>query len=255
VHYREFQPAPALQHVVECYWTMEGAATQQRIVPDGRPELIVNLEEPFERFENGAWTRQPRSFFAGQIDKAMLVRPTGRARMLGVRFKPWGASGIFRPGMRELASQTIPLADLAPSLVGAEDLAAIERVLMKLARLRDLLVETLAEKIVATRLRDLRSLTNLSLRQLERRFVDAIGLTPKTFARIQRFQKVLRAMEAPGARWIDAAVDCGYYDQAHLVRDFRDFSGDAPSSLLKESSDLARHFVSHSSKTNPAELL
>jgi transcriptional regulator GlxA family with amidase domain len=87
----------------------------------------------------------------------------------------------------------------------------------------------------------------LSPRQFERRFRQAVGIPPKLFSRMQRFQRVFGALE--GAGWADAAIECGYYDQAHLIRDFQEFAGKPPAALLAENSDLARHFVSHFSNT------
>jgi AraC-like DNA-binding protein len=101
---------------------------------------------------------------------------------------------------------------------------------------------------------------NLSNRQLERRFLDTVGMTPKRFCRIRRFQRVLQAMEEPCANWADAAVECGYYDQAHLIRDFRRLSGLTPACLLGADTDLAAHFVqnyapSHFSNTERRSLV
>jgi AraC-like DNA-binding protein len=72
-------------------------------------------------------------------------------------------------------------------------------------------------------------------------------MSPKYFARIRRFQRVFPAIEE-GSEWVDAAAACGYYDQAHLIRDFRAFAGEPPSHLLA-GDDLSRHFLSHFSKT------
>jgi transcriptional regulator GlxA family with amidase domain len=69
------------------------------------------------------------------------------------------------------------------------------------------------------------------------------------FSRMQRFQHVFATLENAGAGWAEAAVECGYYDQAHLIRDFQEFAGKAPAALLAEDTDLARHFVSHFSNT------
>jgi AraC-like DNA-binding protein len=71
---------------------------------------------------------------------------------------------------------------------------------------------------------------------------------------LQRFTQVFRALGSDGGRWVDTAVECGYYDQAHLIRDFKRFSGETPAVLLAPEADLARHFlsrfgVSHSSNT------
>lgn len=77
----------------------------------------------------------------------------------------------------------------------------------------------------------------------------AVGIPPKLLSRMQRFQRVFAVLENAGAGWADAAVECGYYDQAHLIRDFPEFAGKAPAALLAEDTDLARHFVSHFSNT------
>jgi len=92
----------------------------------------------------------------------------------------------------------------------------------------------------------------LSARQLERRFLDAVGLGPKRLARILRFQRVFRAVAAEPAldsaagqrpNWAVVAVDCGYYDQAHLIRDFHAFAGEAPAALFSVQAALTHHFT------------
>jgi transcriptional regulator GlxA family with amidase domain len=93
----------------------------------------------------------------------------------------------------------------------------------------------------------------LSSRQLQRRFRDAVGISPKLFSRMQRFQRVFQAMEARTAEserldWVSTAMDCGYYDQAHLIRDFREFSGKAPMALLAGELDLARQFAQNAAR-------
>src|SRR5262249_48708791 len=87
----------------------------------------------------------------------------------------------------------------------------------------------------------------LSTRHLERRFLESVGIAPKVYARMQRFQSVWPVID-PRAPWAAAAFACGYYAQAHLIRDFREFSGEPPASLIA-TDDLARHFLSHFSKT------
>jgi len=86
----------------------------------------------------------------------------------------------------------------------------------------------------------------VSSRQLERRFQRCVGLSPKFFARLRRFQRVFPELEHEG--WVGAAAACGYYDQAHLIRDFRAFAGEPPAALVA-GDDLARHFLSHFSNT------
>jgi AraC-like DNA-binding protein len=82
----------------------------------------------------------------------------------------------------------------------------------------------------------------LSTRQLQRKFKVEVGIGPKLLGRIQRFQHVFSALES-SRDWVQAAVACGYYDQAHLIRDFRELSGEAPAALLAPDTDLAFHFL------------
>src|SRR5262245_21924546 len=81
----------------------------QRIVPDGRPELIFNLGRPFESEAGGKWTSQPQSFVAGQITRPLLLRATGPARILGVRFHPHGAGRVLGVPLNELTDTVVPL--------------------------------------------------------------------------------------------------------------------------------------------------
>jgi hypothetical protein len=84
--------AAALRSAIERLWVVTGTAPAparaEHIVPDGCPELIVHLADPFERRVRGRWTRQPRAFLAGTLTRPWHVRPGRRVRTLGVRFRP-----------------------------------------------------------------------------------------------------------------------------------------------------------------------
>src|SRR4051794_12036462 len=119
VRYREIRPSPRLRSVVETFWTLEhdgGDATPQRVVPDGRPELILNCLAAYESLQAGAWQRQPRCFFTGQIEGPLLLRADGPAKMLGIRFRPHGAAALFGRCMHELGERTTAVDDVAPAL-------------------------------------------------------------------------------------------------------------------------------------------
>jgi AraC-like DNA-binding protein len=70
-----------------------------------------------------------------------------------------------------------------------------------------------------------------SRRHLAARFRDHVGVSPKAAARVIRFHTAVRRLSAGGAAWADIALDCGYYDQPHLNRDFREFAGITPAQL------------------------
>jgi len=259
MRYREIQPSAAAASFIERYWILEldgASAGVQRVLPDGRPELICNLGQPFEAFRDGEWRRQPQLFLAGQITGPLLLRPSGPVKIAGVHFHPHGASRVFGQPMHELADRFAPVADLAPALAreleNAAGIAHLEAALLRGSNGGDRLTEEAVRRIalakgaadIAALARDL----GVSCRQLERRFRDHVGLSPKLFSRMQRFQQVFQAIGEAGPNWVRAAVECGYYDQAHLIRDFKDFSGETPKTLLADD-ELARHFLSHFSNT------
>jgi AraC-like DNA-binding protein len=252
MRYREFVPGEDAARFVDCYWMLEGAVPgdAQRVVPDGQPELILNLGQPFESFNGGQWRVQPKCFLAGQLTGPLLVRAGASTSILGVRFRPGGAGQLLGMPMEELTDRVVPAGDLGLKLLTeCGTLAEVERALLGLERgSADALVDEAARllghspDVGATA-----AILGVSMRNLERRFKARVGMSPKHFARIRRFQRVFPAIE-DGGEWAEAAAACGYYDQAHLIRDFRDFAGAPPSHLLG-SDELARHFLSHFSKT------
>jgi AraC-like DNA-binding protein len=279
MNYVQIRPGAAAAQFAQCYWTLEDTADSggmQRIVPDGRPALILNWGRPFESYEDGVWTRQPECFFVGQITGPLLLRPSGPTAMLGISFHPHGAARLFRVPMCELTDSAVALEDLAflgarPLLLALErlrdryslreGLAALDALLQAFAEGSFIGEGPVAYAVLEmqrtgglVRIRGLADRLSWSSRQLQRRFRDAVGISPKLFCRMQRFQRVFAAMDRPDSTWVGAAMDCGYYDQAHLIRDYREFSGKTPTSLLAQDLDLSRRFVradamSHFSKT------
>jgi AraC-like DNA-binding protein len=258
MRYRQIYPGIEAARIVSHYWMLEGdsvAEVPQRIVPDGHPEIILNFGAPFESLgPDGCWRPQPASFFAGQIEGPLLVRPTGPTRILGIRFHPWGAHSILRAPQHCLASRITHLAEILKGLPHRLD--DIDRYLGRLGYTRplDRLIEESVSRIVTKggqgELGRFAAHAGISIRQWERRFLDAVGLPPKLFSRIQRFQRVLQEL-GQQENWADVAIRCGYYDQAHLIRDFRDFSGETPTRLAASGSDIAWD-MSHLSKSNRA---
>jgi transcriptional regulator GlxA family with amidase domain len=89
----------------------------------------------------------------------------------------------------------------------------------------------------------LASSAGVSSRQLERRFLQEVGVGPKLLARIVRFQQVFRAVDQLNPAWATVAVECGYYDQAHLIRDFNQFAQQTPAVLFASQSALTESFT------------
>ena len=265
MRYREIHPQAPLNNFVECFWTLEGDGpssdgTPERILPDGCVELILNFGARFSQHNDAGRVLQPRHFLVGQMTGPILISPTGRVELLGVRFHPGGTAPFLRIQMNEVTDQVADLGAVSSGLErellqASEQLSsltaktrAVEAVLMN--RLRNIHFASslrLAARIIASAglisVDQLAADAGISSRQLERRFMREVGIGPKLLARILRFQQVFRAVERSDAAWASIALDCGYYDQAHLIRDFNQFAQQTPSVLFAEQSALTESFT------------
>lgn len=268
MEYREFDPLPPLAGLVDRVWILEGQAAADHapepILADGRPELVLHYGDPFERMnDSGRFERQAAVIYAGQLTSPLLLQPTGRIAVVGIRFKPHGAAAFLRPPQHELAGLTLGLDDVSPQLrrdLDAVDgsrhdldgiAADVQRVLlrwMEPSRI-DPRVRHAAEVIDRSRGRiavdRLATATGMSRRHLERRFLDTTGISPKRLARIARFQhalRVLRFAEA-GRRCVTTAAECGYADQSHFIRDFRQLAGCSPTEHLLRQGEMTGFFI------------
>lgn len=137
-----------------------------------------------------------------------------------------------------------------------DKLVAVEKLLTQLLleKTADTRVLQIAARIVSSGgmipIDTLASDAAISSRQLERRFLAEIGVGPKLLSRILRFQQVFRAVDANETSWPLVAVDCGYYDQAHLIRDFRQFAQQTPSVLFAEQSRFTESFTRKARTSN-----
>jgi AraC-like DNA-binding protein len=267
MQYREQPPLAALADVIERIWTLEGSgdagAAADPVLPDGRPELVLHFGDPFEIMNDTGPIAQPPIIFAGQLMSRLMLRPTGRIAVLGLRFHPYGAASVLPMPQHRLAGSPCGLDDLDPALkraLGAirdsmNDLQAAAIAVQHLLRRWiepsqvDRRVRFAVEAIARARgqisIDRLALAANTTRRHLERGFLDHVGLTPKRLARIARFQHALQTLEqegpeAPGAR---TAAACGYADQSHFVRDFRKLAGCPPSMHLLQRAELTRFFL------------
>jgi AraC-like DNA-binding protein len=279
MEYRQIRPSPSVSRFVEFYWTLEDQASNaeaQRILPDGRTALILNFGSPFESCTQGIWKSQPQCFFVGQITGPLLLRPSGPAAMLGIQFRPHGAARLLKMPMFELTDSAVALDAISTRLFRSVDslrdfsspalaVTFLDSILQSFSvqtRGHDQIVSHAVNAIEQSGgligISEVADRLGWSTRQLQRRFKHSVGISPKLFGRMQRFQQVFRCMEDPGSQWVSVAAHSGYYDQAHLIRDFREFAGKSPSALLNVEVDLARHFLprpemSHFSKTSALE--
>lgn len=266
MRYSEIRPTAPLRRFVECFWTLEGDGSvatppAERILPDGCVELILNFGDRFLQHFDGERKVQPRNFLVGQMTGPILISPCGTVELLGIRFQPGGTRPWLDVPAHEVTDRVVDLGGLSSRLEqgllracadapGLNDkVAAADAFLC--SRLNDRKFDSQLLALAATiidcgglvSVDQLASHAGVSSRQLERRFQREVGIGPKLLARIVRFQQVFRAVEQCNAAWADVAVECGYYDQAHLIRDFHQFAQQTPAVLFASQTPLTESFT------------
>jgi AraC-like DNA-binding protein len=252
--YEEHAPDPAIAAHVHCTWLFEGEedGVEQAVPPDGRCELIAHVGRPYEeRDRAGAWHAQPPLLFAGQLTRPLVLRSRGAVSVLGVRFKPAGAWAFVGTPLSACTDRRLDLALLhgaadADALQAALDaaadsrarIAALERyVAERVARhgdRRDAAVEACVDRMLASEGRvspaELAASAGLGARQLQRRFAEVVGVSPRTLGGVLRLRRVFDALrDAPWSTWSERAQSAGFFDHPLMARDFRRLLGQAPS--------------------------
>jgi len=242
-----------ISHIMVMEITMEGSARGQYIPFPPTPQHNINFYPG-----DALYTRKPSDIFSRAPD-ALLVGPQttrvdlmmGRHHIIvSVAFNPGGLFRLPNIPMHELMDQPFSAADLLGREIyevnerlrevntHAEMKSVVEIYLLHKLRPAPLspFERTMKELLRHPMTMDqAASASCLSLRQFERRSLQLLGYSPKFFARLIRFSKAYRLkVNRPEAGWSSIAYSCGYYDQMHLVKDFRAFTGTSPGSLSRE---------------------
>ena len=263
------KPSSLLAPYIKQYWAIEntlqpGDVHQQRIVPTGLLELSFYLAD---RPQSDAPSRSPAesTVLSGQQNRAYDLLVSGSLDLFSITFQPQGAMMFFNLPLDELCDQTIPLSLLDKPWVDQVEAELFEasnffaRVAVIETALRELLIENhrihdasrIGNSIQLINLSKgmieidrLASKACLSRKQFERVFQSCIGTSPKRFLRTVRFQHALFLRQHnQGDRLTDLAYACGYYDQSHMIHDFRALSGMSPSKYFRECEPESDYFV------------
>ncbi len=262
------KPLPPLSQFVDLFWLYEGYDVpheKERLLPDGSVELVVNLREDRIRIYDShnlkSYSTIPGCVVSGPRSEFLVIDTESEAMTVGVHFKPGGAFPFFKVPLAELSNQSIALECLwgAASARLRERLLAADSPHEKLRVLECCLLEQLAKPLdrhpaVAFALHRFLGPSpppsvsrvveqvGFSQRRFIELFSDEVGLAPKLFSRVSRFQKVVQSAHAQSCiNWAGMALDCGYYDQAHFTHDFQAFAGITPSEYLNRRTPHVNH--------------
>ncbi len=272
--FRHHIPAPPLSHFVDLMWFGADYIVPhalERVLPTGDMSLIINLHEDRTRIYDADDPRKYKTLngaiVVGAYSSFNVIDTAEQRSTIGAAFRPGGAFPFFNLPAGELEDNNVSLETLwgreAASTLRERLLAAPspERKLEILERaLLDRVVAPLdpTHPAVAFAVRNFRhhpqrpisAITDqigLSDRRFIQLFFSQVGMTPKRFCRVQRFQQVLRKITgssgtaAAAIDWPEIALTCGYFDQSHFIHDFRAFSGINPSTYVANKTQFQNH--------------
>ena len=265
---RKYRPRGPLSAFVGCLWYWEGAApthSKERLLPNGEPAIIFNLrDDPIRIYDAQDLSRYSscgHAVLSGPRSDCFVIDTQQQERVIGVQFRPGGAFPFFRMPASEAEGLSVCLDDLWPrrSYEIREQLLAAKSVEGMFANLERCLLEQLVRPLElhpavryalgkfegsthAGKVAEVSNGTALSSRRFIELFRREVGLTPKVFCRVRRFQQVLEAVHRKKeVEWAQIALECGYYDQPHFIHDFHSFSGLTPSGYLDAATPHLNH--------------
>jgi len=215
-------------------------------LPTGEMGLFIDVSD----------TSSSPPILAGASSRPRVLNTAQSIRMLGVSFAPGGASSLFQTPVSEIANLTVPLDEfcggsaiaLQAEMLEAPSNAVRFRVLERYLEALLAAIDAPDHPAVRYALGELRSVHEVRIADLigrmgigQRRFIELfrreVGLTPKLYQRVTRFQQVLASIENHrDIEWSDVASLHGYFDQAHLIHDFNTFAGVSPTVYLQRRS-------------------
>jgi AraC-like DNA-binding protein len=252
---------PALANIVEYVWASQGAPAhaRERIVPTGTLELFVSLVDVEGRIHDAAGREQSFSGagVAGAYRRPFMFDTRENASTVGVHFRPGYAGMVLGVPPGELTDRHVDLEalwgrgarELRERLCAAtttdQRFAILEAELAsRLDHHRVDRAVTYALHVLArpqARVSDIAKSAGLSQRRLIELFSAAVGITPKRFGRVLRFQRAIALARSSALDWTRVAREVGYYDQAHLIHDFRELADMTPSDLIHASVHVKEH--------------
>lgn len=268
MNYNTYPPDDKLAKQVKFYWSLENNEDdapheKERIFPDGCIELIFNYGDCFRKYDSDTdFHIQEPCFIHGQLKTYFELQATGRIGVFSARMHPAGLQPFVDFDVDTFTGSTLTIAqvwgkdgeilekDMLACTTNEERITVLEKFLLsKRQELKidnapvEYCVDAMIKSVGNISIDELATELEIGKRQLERRFTAAVGITPKLFARITRFQNILLLIENKEFKsFTTVAYEGGFYDQAHFIKDFKDFTGLNPKQYFSENLEMVKHF-------------
>lgn len=256
---KEYYPSTALAPFVDRYYrgifnTSAEANRSIKIVPNGCLELIIHLKELYCKLPNGnKLSYTPDYMLIGMFSKTYQVHFSEQVPVFSIRFKPQALPYILRIKGSEVFENYGDIESLLDKrfLNFCHRIREDQNIGTMIERTEKFLVQILAKQtleesyvtkavklIYNSRMNHVHELSekvNISQRQLERKFKELIGVSPKQYFKLIRINKAIELLrQNQSLNLTDITYYCGYFDQAHFIKDFKQITSQTPSSFIAE---------------------
>lgn len=269
MRFRHLTPSPALSDFVDYYFIVESKSTSEthpvEVFPSPQLEMTFTFGAPDTSYvTSGAGDTRPAEDYSvtGFTTSKSVYTNQDDLGVVMVGFKPWGIQNFLDFDVGQLTNRTLDLKNAWPAdLRVLEDqvravasdaarIGVIENFLLSILRSREqdrMVIEAVHRIVSSNGNRPIRELSrdfHLSQKQFIRRFKRTVGVSPKLFSRIIRFQSIMDLMKTRQFRLLDVALEAGFFDQAHFIKEFREFTGESPRVYLSSryQTELGRYF-------------
>ncbi|HZY61806.1 MAG TPA: helix-turn-helix domain-containing protein [Edaphobacter sp.] len=267
--YLEHRAHPALAPFIKMLWYArdpDAAHRHERVLPTGNSQIVISLARDYLTDANNVadpLLHSPASILLGIYSRHQQIDAIDLAELIGIVFKPGGTLPFFRENARLFANCETALEDiwgndaeflrdqLRESATPKQKFALLEDELLRrlhrsqkphLNPVAKFVLDQLCSNPCTTTITRVNHQTGFSSRHISQLFCQQIGVSPKLYCRILRFQQAVQQMHC-GAdiRWAELALACGYYDQSHFSNDFHAFSGLSPTAYIARPRRWSNH--------------
>lgn len=265
MQYQKFKPHQALAEFVECYFVWEGIADPPLDLespPSSLCGLVFNYGDAYE-ISNHKYERSsvPAAFVGGQAIKNYTLHLKGTIGMVGAALKPTALFNFYKIPMYGFTGERMDFLKIeqAQGTTLQHRIEQGHNTQERIFLIEDYFITLLASTQFATpeiigaantifdkkgqlNISELLESIPMSRRSLERKFLNEVGLSPKTYAKIRRFGHTCKLMAGKrDVNLMDVLFEGGYYDQSHFIKDFKYFSGRTPKTYVKTNAELANY--------------
>ncbi len=242
-------PHPCLDKIIEYYWIEKNGKSSVKVLPDGTTSIIFNLGDPINIYGiNGNYKNVSKNIIVGTQKKHYTVDEKNDTYIVGIKFTQGGAYHFFKLPMLKFSNKIINLEDVLNGesekirglLRDAQGVDEVKKVLDYYLLIKadmlsgtndivDYAIKSVKADGSPALIKELCLTANISNKHLISLFNKKVGLSPKIIQRLNKFIKVIHTIQSrKEIIWPEVAFECNYYDQAHLINEFKSFSGLSP---------------------------